>query len=86
MSAEENRRHKQKGDAVQSVAGSVDTVNRKMKAANRFSKPPGSTQLGRHAAVWFRRSGEPPWRLTLRHRRNGKPLLGWPSWSLDKPS
>jgi len=29
----ENRRHKQKGDAVQSVAGSVDTVNRKMEAA-----------------------------------------------------
>ncbi|WP_157763761.1 hypothetical protein [Paraburkholderia aromaticivorans] len=26
-------RHKQKGDAVQSVAGSVDTVNRKMNAA-----------------------------------------------------
>jgi hypothetical protein len=29
-----NRRHKQKGDAVQSVAGSVDTVNRKVKAAD----------------------------------------------------
>ncbi|TDY26091.1 hypothetical protein B0G81_6593 [Paraburkholderia sp. BL6665CI2N2] len=28
-----NRRHKQKGDAVQSVAGSVDTVNRKVEAA-----------------------------------------------------
>jgi hypothetical protein len=28
-----NRRRKQKGDAVQSVAGSVDTVNLKMTAA-----------------------------------------------------
>jgi hypothetical protein len=44
------RRQKQKGDAVQSVAGSVDTVNRKRKRppAARFEAP------GRHAAVWFR--------------------------------
>lgn len=35
----ENRRHKQKGDAVQSVAGSVDTVNRKVTAADW---PPGN--------------------------------------------
>ena len=32
------------------------------------------------------RSGEQPWLHTLRHRRNGKPLLVWPPWSLDKPS
>jgi hypothetical protein len=49
--AVEKRRHKQKGDAVQSVAGSVDTVNQKEEAANW---PP------ENEAPWTTRSGLVP--------------------------
>ncbi len=48
--AGKRRRHKQKGDAVQSVAKSVDTVNREVKAAWR---PLETRHRGRRAAVWF---------------------------------
>ncbi|CAB3729073.1 hypothetical protein LMG24238_05553 [Paraburkholderia sediminicola] len=79
-----NRRHKQKGDAVQSVAKSVDTVKPETKERlNSRLKCSIADDAQRSGPG---RSGQRPWPLTLRRRRNGGPLLVWPPWSLDKPS
>ena len=78
-----NRLHKQKGDAVQSVAKSVDTVKPETKQRlNSRLKRSIADDAQRSGPG---RSGERPWPLTLRRRLNGGPLLVWPPWSLDKP-